>query len=121
MLRSIYHQNKHNFFFPGRLNFNEHVNSNHITEFLCLKKLTIYVCGKKKVMDNNDRMKMKVRDEMSISYLVFWLINANPSTLPVGSTRVIYSPVSTAYRTHELKYPKVYLSLKTFKSLIEHS
>lgn len=38
-----------------------------------------------------------------------------------GSTRVIYSPVSTAYRTHELKYPKVYLSLKTFKSLIEHS
>lgn len=38
-----------------------------------------------------------------------------------GSTRVIYSPVSTAYRTHNLKYPKVYLSLKTFKSLIEHS
>lgn len=67
------------------------------------------------------RIIMKVRDEMSISYLVFWLINANPSTLPVGSTRVIYSPVSTAYRTHELKYPKVYLSLKTFKSLIEHS
>lgn len=51
MLRSIYHQNKHNFFFPGRLNFNEHVNSNHITKFLCLKLLTIYVCGKKKVMN----------------------------------------------------------------------
>lgn len=29
--------------------------------------------------------------------------------------------MSTAYRTDDLKYSKVYLSLKTFKSFIEHS
>lgn len=96
MLRSTYNQNKHIFFFPGRLNFNEHVNSNHIKKFLWLeKKMYKHQCPCKKKKksqeffgnNNNDRMKMKVRDEMSTSYLMF-----------LADQR---EPINTAGRSHK--------------------
>lgn len=61
---------------------------------------------------------MKVRDEMSTSYLMFL---ADQRCWSVTQESFIHHAVSTAYRTDDLKYPKVYLSLKTFKSFIEHS
>lgn len=132
MLRSTYNQNKHIFFFPGRLNFNEHVNSNHIKKFLWLEK-KMYKhqcpCKKKKKVKNSLAIiimiewKWRLETKCRLPTWCFWLINANPSILLVGHTRVIYSPcsVNSIYRTDDLKYSKVYLSLKTFKSFIEHS
>lgn len=101
MLRSTYNQNKHIFFFPGRLNFNEHVNSNHIKKFLWLeKKMYKHQCPckkKKKVMNYLAiiimiEWKWRLATKCRLPTWCFWLINANPSTLLVGHTRVIYSP-----------------------------
>lgn len=92
------------FFFPGRLNFNEHVNSNHIKKFLWLeKKMYKHQCPCKKKKksheffgnNNNDiEWKWRLETKCRLPTWCFWLINANPSTLPVGHTRVIYSPCS---------------------------
>lgn len=68
-------------------------------------------------------MKMKVRDEMSTSYLMFLADQREPIDTAGRShkSHLFTMQVSTSYRTDDLKYSKVYLSLKTFKSCIEHS
>lgn len=66
---------------------------------------------------------MKVRDEMSTSYLMFLADQREPINTAGRShkSHLFTMQVSTSYRTDDLKYSKVYLSLKTFKSCIEHS